>query len=128
MKALLDTHVFLWWNLNDERLSRTARDVIGDGRNEIFVSAASAWEIAIKAARGRLHLPDYPDRYVAERMLLHHFQPLPVSLNHALQVYHLPEHHPDPFDRLLIAQSQLERLPLLSGDPQISRYEVEIIW
>lgn len=125
---MLDTHTFLWWNLNDPQLSSTAREVIAAGENELFLSAASVWEIAIKTARGRLLLPEIPERYVANRMLLHHLQPLPIQLSHALHVFNLPNLHQDPFDRLLIAQSQLENLPLLTIDPEIARYQVNIIW
>jgi len=128
MKALLDTHTFLWWNLNAPQLSRTAREFIADGDNEIFLSAASAWEIAIKYAKGRLELPEPPDRYVPNRLELHHFLPLPIQLTHALQVHHLPAIHNDPFDRLLIVQSQLESMPLLTTDSEIVQYGIEIIW
>ena len=128
MKALLDTHTFLWWNTNDRRLSPAARAFIADGRNQIFVSAASAWEIAIKSARGRLELPSAPDQYVADRMRSNGFSPLPIQISHALEVYRLPLHHNDPFDRLLIAQSRLEKLPLLSGDGEISRYDLQLMW
>jgi len=128
MRALLDTHTFLWWNLDDPQLSISAREFIAKGDNEIFLSAASAWEIAIKAARGRLTLPEPPDQYVAERMRQHRFSALPIELSHALEVYRLPAIHQDPFDRLLIAQSLLEGMPILSMDPEISRYQVEVIW
>jgi PIN domain nuclease of toxin-antitoxin system len=128
MRALLDTHTFLWWNLDDPQISPPAREFISDGSNEVFLSAASTWEIAIKCARGRLVLAQTPDKYVASRMSLHHFLPLPVQLSHALHVFNLPHIHQDPFDRLLVAQSQLERLPILTGDPEIIRYEVDIIW
>jgi PIN domain nuclease of toxin-antitoxin system len=128
MKALLDTHVFLWWNMEEAQLSESARRFITDGANELFFSAASAWEIALKYARGRLVLPEPPDQYVPSRMALHRFQPLPVQISHAVQVHRLPEIHSDPFDRLIIAQSQLEGLPILTADAAISRYEVEVIW
>jgi PIN domain nuclease of toxin-antitoxin system len=128
MKAILDTHTFLWWNMDDPQLSTTARDFIADGRNELFLSAASAWEIAIKCARGRLSLPDTPMAYVTSRMAKHHLQPLPVLISHALRVFELPEIHQDPFDRLLVAQSQLEDLPILSADPLVAQYEVNVIW
>jgi len=128
MRALLDTHTFLWWNLDDSQLSTTAREFIANGTNEVFLSAASAWEIAVKAARGRLFLPASPDQYVADRMRHHRFSALPIELSHALQVYQLPAIHQDPFDRVLIAQSQLEGLPLLTADPEIGRYDVDVIW
>jgi len=128
MRALLDTHTFLWWNLDAPQLSAVVREFIAKGGNEIFLSAASAWEIAIKAAKGRLTLPVPPDQYVADRMRLHRFSALPIELSHALEVYRLPDIHQDPFDRLLIAQSQLEDMPILSGDAEISRYQIEVIW
>ena len=128
MKYLLDTHTFLWWNMDDAQLSPLAKEIIADGGNEIFLSAATAWEIAIKTARGRLELPEDPTRYVSNRMNLHGFQTLPVQIHHAVQVYKLPMHHADPFDRLLIAQSQIESMPLISVDGEIRKYEVEVVW
>ena len=128
MKALLDTHTFLWWNLNDSQLSDKVREFISDGRNEIFLSAASTWEIAIKAAKGRLKLPDAPDQYVADRIRLHGFSALPIEISHTLQAYELPPIHADPFDRLLVAQSQMEDLPILTADAEIRRYQVDVIW
>jgi PIN domain nuclease of toxin-antitoxin system len=128
MKALLDTCTFLWWNLNDPQLSAAARKVIENGDNEIFFSAVSAWEITLKAARGRLILPDLPGRYIAERLAYNHFQALPIQVSHALQIERLPEYHRNHFDRLLIAQAQLENLSLLTADEQIRRYDLSIIW
>ena len=128
MKALLDTHAFLWWNLDDPQLSDTAREFISDGRNEIFLSAASVWEIAIKYGKGRLELPEKPELYVAQRLTRHRFSSLPIQLSHAAQVYRLPDIHTDPFDRLLVVQSQLEEMPLITADLQITRYDVNVIW
>ena len=128
MRAMLDTHAFLWWNTDDEQLSVRARAIIADGHNEIYFSAASAWDIAIKASKGRLILPEEPGAYIASRLKNHHFQALPIQISHTVQVYNLPRHHDDPFDRLLIAQCQLEGLHLLTLDPQIQKYEVDTIW
>jgi len=128
MRALLDTHVFLWWNMDDPQLSSAAREIITDGHNELFFSAASAWEIAIKTARGKLLLPEPPERYVAKRMALHHLQPLPIQLSHAMRIFDLPDLHRDPFDRLLIVQSILEDLPILTQDENIRRYSVNTVW
>jgi PIN domain nuclease of toxin-antitoxin system len=128
MKAMIDTHVFLWWNTEDVQLSSRAKMIIADGRNEIFLSAASAWEIAIKAANGRLVLPEEPALYVPSRMSLHRIQPLPVQVSHALRVYDLPLHHTDSFDRLLVAQCQMESMALITKDEEIRLYEVETIW
>ena len=104
------------------------RKIIADGANELYLSAASGWEIAIKAKLGRLRLPDDPERFILKHLELNAIKTLPVQMIHALHVYKLPEHHRDPFDRLLIAQAQLEKVPILTADPQISRYEVEVIW
>lgn len=129
MKVLLDTHVFLWWITNQlENLSPKAEEVMRDGKNELFLSAASGWEIAIKAQLGKLTLPEDPISFIAQQLHLNAIHPLPIQLNHALHVYALPSHHRDPFDRMLVAQSQVEKLPLLTLDPQIARYQVEVIW
>ena len=111
-----------------QHLSAAARGFIAGGRNELYFSAACAWEIAIKAGRGELLLPKPPEKYVAERLALHRIQALPILLSHALRVFELPELHRDPFDRLLVVQSQMEGLPILTADANIRRYAVETIW
>jgi PIN domain nuclease of toxin-antitoxin system len=128
MKALLDTHAFLWWITDDARLSSRVRELTGDSTNTLFLSAASGWEIAIKAQLGKLQLPDNLERYIADQLSLNGFESLPIQLRHALHVYTLPDLHRDPFDRILVAQSQLEQLPILTVDPQIARYGVDVIW
>ena len=128
MNALLDTHTFLWWIADKPELSPRALEVISDGDNTLFLSAASGWEIAIKAKLSRLQLPDNPARFVTEHMSLNAITSLPIQLSHALHVYTLPNHHQDPFDRMLVAQSQLEKLPIVTKDPQIGHYSVEVIW
>ncbi|NPV53382.1 MAG: type II toxin-antitoxin system VapC family toxin [Firmicutes bacterium] len=128
MKALLDTHTFLWWITDDPRLSLHARKVISDGENELFFSAASGWEIAIKARLGKLHLTDELESFIPAQLSANAISILPVYLSHTLHVYSLPYHHRDPFDRLLVAQAQVENLPILTADPQISLYTVEVIW
>ena len=128
MNVLLDTHAFLWWITDHAELSPRAREVIRDGDNTLFLSAASGWEIAIKAKLDRLRLPGNLELFVIEHMSLNAITSLPIHLSHALHVYTLPDHHRDPFDRMLIAQSQLEKLPIVTKDPQIARYPVEVIW
>lgn len=128
MRVLLDTHAFLWWITDDPRLSERARKIIGDGKNRLYLSAASGWEVAIKAALGRLKLPDAPERFIPEQLALNAIETLPVRMSHALHIYSLPRHQRDPFDRLLVAQAQLEKLPILTADTQIARYPVEVIW
>ena len=128
MRALMDTHVFLWWNAGDDRLSSRAREFVLDASNEIVLSTASAWEIAIKAARGRLDLPLPAEQYIPERMAQDAFVSLDIQLGHVLAAAALPAHHADPFDRILIAQAQAERIPILTADETIRRYAVETIW
>lgn len=128
MRALLDTHTFLWWITDDPRLSPRVRKIMSDGGNELFLSAASGWEMAIKAKLGRLQLPGDLERFISEQLALNAIESLPVEMSHALHVYKLPDHHRDPFDRMLIAQAQLENLPILTADSQISRYPVKVIW
>lgn len=128
MRFLLDTHAFLWWITKSDLLSEQARDIIRDGASTLYLSAASGWEIATKAALGRLQLPDEPEKVIPEQMALNAILGLPIEMSHALRVYSLPARHRDPFDRMLIAQSQVEDLPILTSDPQIARYEVEVVW
>jgi PIN domain nuclease of toxin-antitoxin system len=114
--------------MDDPQLSPRAREFISNGANQIFLSAASAWEIAIKAGRGCVLLPEAPAQYVANRLNLHGFSALPIQVSHALHVFELPDIHRDPFDRLLVAQSQMEDLPLLTADEEMARYDVQILW
>jgi len=116
MNLLLDTHAFLWAVDNHPRLSPQARAAIIDGGNIVFVSVATAWEIAIKKSIGKLAIPsgDY-----LEELRLHRFTPLDITTEHALAVETLPPHHKDPFDRMLIAQAQVEQLTLVTRDPKI---------
>ena len=128
MKGLLDTHAFLWWITDDSRLSEKAREFISDGENELFFSAASGWEISIKAHLGKIELPEHPERFLTEQLHQNAVGVLPVNMSHALGVYGLPDHHRDPFDRLLVAQCAAEELPLISADRAFERYPVEVIW
>jgi len=127
MNLLLDTQCWMWWIESPERLGREALQLINAGQNRVYFSVASAWEIAIKYALGKLSLPEPPATFVPGRLVRDRFQVLLVALEHALQVAELPHHHRDPFDRLLIAQSRLEKLPILSADPVFGKYEVEVI-
>jgi PIN domain nuclease of toxin-antitoxin system len=127
MKALLDTQCWLWWIVSPEKLSPEALRLIAEGGNRIYFSVASAWEIAIKHALGKLQLPEPPAAFVPPRLVRDRFLILGVSLEHVLQVAGLAPYHRDPFDRLLIAQSQLENLPILTADPVFRKYGVELI-
>jgi PIN domain nuclease of toxin-antitoxin system len=123
VRLLLDTHVFLWLQTTPERL-RDHVTLVEDERNELVVSAASSWEIAIKHQLGRLSLPEAPGRYVPSRIQMIGAQSLPVEHSHALAVAELPTLHGDPFDRLLVAQAQLEDLTILTADQTVAQYPV----
>ncbi len=128
MKLLLDTHVFLWMISNPSQLSKTVKEIIEKEENEIFLSSVSGLEISIKFGLDKLKLPEKPDIYIPRQMKKSKIKILPLKMNHALNVYNLPDIHKDPFDRLLISQSQLENIPLATNDQKIKQYPVEIIW
>jgi PIN domain nuclease of toxin-antitoxin system len=128
VRALLDTHAFLWWVLDVPRLSADARSILEDGANELVFSTASAYELTIKSQSGRLTLPEPADSYVPSRLAANAFEAMTIELAHALRAGMLPPIHRDPFDRMLVAQAQVEGLPILTADPAISRYDVETIW
>lgn len=127
MRVLLDTHCFLWMQASPGKLSPAALALVEDVDNELLLSAASSWEIAVKFALGKLPLPMPPHEYVPARMASSGTLGLPVEHIHALQVSRLPLHHRDPFDRLLVAQAMVEGLPILTADPQLGAYSVEIL-
>ena len=128
MKILIDTHCWLWWLVSPDQLNTDAKQHIADPRNTIFLSAVSAWEIVIKVGIGKLSLPEPPARYIPSRLTAQGMSALAIEQAHVLQVASLPLVHRDPFDRLLVAQSQVERLPLLTADRQLTAYDVEILW
>jgi PIN domain nuclease of toxin-antitoxin system len=123
MRVLLDTHILLWWLADDERLLAQAAVAIADPDTEVVVSAASAWEISIKQASGRLDAPDD----LLEAVAANHFETLAITVDHAMAAARLPAHHADPFDRMLVAQAQIEGLTLVSVDTRFSDYEVELL-
>lgn len=127
MKVLLDTQVWLWMLATPERLSAASRKRVASPANELLLSAASAWEIAIKYALGKLRLAEAPGEIVPRLMTKTGVTPLPVLHRHALHVAELPPRHRDPFDRLLVAQAQLEGLPILTADRTFKLYDVEVI-
>ncbi len=128
MRALLDTHTFLWAASDHPHLSPVVKALILDTQNDVFFSSVIAWEIAIKFARGKLDLDEPVAAYVPSRVRAFGYSILPIELHHAIGVASLPPHHNDPFDRLLIAQALVERLPVLTSDPHFARYGVEVIW
>lgn len=128
MRYLLDTHAFLWWITDDPRLSPVARSIIGDPENRVLFSAASAWEIAIKRQIGRLSFVADPAVLISRQVAANAFGSLPIEVRHTLQVIQLPLHHRDPFDRILVAQSRIEGIALLTADPLIAQYDVATVW
>jgi len=127
MKLLLDTHAFLWFVTGDRRLSRKARRAVEAADSELLISAASVWEVAIKASLGRLTLPKSVHDYFDDKVEAG-FTILPIEWVHAARVAELPFHHRDPFDRLIIAQGLVESLPIVSGDPEFKAYGARIVW
>ncbi len=128
MRFIIDTHCWLWWYSSPEKLGAQAYDLIADIGNEVTLSVASAWEIALKHSLGKLSLPEPPEVIVPRRLAEQAMFALPVALEHAVHVSTLPFHHSDPFDRLLIAQAQIEQVPLMTADEQLLPYDVELLW
>jgi PIN domain nuclease of toxin-antitoxin system len=124
--VLLDTHTFLWWCEDSPELSPKARKTMKE--QDCFVSFVSFWEIAIKLSLNKLRLPGIPDRWLADQMSLNGFQQLEISFRQIMRCASLPRHHGDPFDRVLVAQAQEEKLPFVSRDPAFDAYGVKRIW
>lgn len=123
-RLLLDTHVWLWWQSGDRRLGQETRALL-QRASEVRFSAASVWEMSIKSSIGKLILP--PNADIAAELALAGFRALPVEIDHAAAVQHLPLLHRDPFDRMLVAQAQLEGLTLVTGDVALSAYDVPTV-
>jgi len=128
VRILLDTSTFLWWITDSDLLSKRAREVLTNDTNEVWFSAVSGWEIVIKAALGRVQLPEDPEQFLPRQIATNSFEVLPIHLRHTLRVFSLPMVHRDPFDRLLIAQALVEGLTVLSGDAQFAAYPVATVW
>jgi PIN domain nuclease of toxin-antitoxin system len=127
MKALLDTHAFLWALAGDARMSRHARDIFA-GSADLSLSIASFWEILIKVQSGKLNFPRPAGPYVIRRLAENRIKRLPISIDHLLALERLPMHHRDPFDRMLIAQSMEEDWPIITADPMFKQYPIQVIW
>lgn len=128
MKVLLDTCAFLWMITDAQDLSPKAREILADPGNDLFLSAASCWEIAIKHGLGKIKFSGSPEKIVPDQMQRLSIQSLPVLASHALHTGALKLLHRDPFDRLLVSQSKLEGFPILTPDPLITAYGVETAW
>lgn len=128
MRLLLDTHAFLWLVSDHPGLSATARQLFLDDQNELLLSAVSGFEITVKHGLGKLKLSSPPVSFIRERIINNSLQELPITMAHATHLQHLPMHHRDPFDRLLVAQALVEDIPLLTADSQLAAYPVECLW
>ncbi len=128
MKLLIDTCTFLWIVADAPALSRRARELFGSAEHEVFLSAASSWEIAIKHALGRLPLPEPPERFVPEMREAHGIAPLPIDEESALHVSRLPVLHRDPFDRMIVSQSIVHGMTILTPDPLVRQYPGRTAW
>ena len=128
MRLLLDTHTFLWYIQGDPRTSARARQLIEDPANQIFLSIASLWEIAIKVALGKLALNERFDLLIPREIKDGGFLTLAIDVPHTIVVSTLPHHHRDPFDRMLIAQAMAEGMPIVGADPAFDAYGVTRLW
>ena len=127
MRAILDTHAFLWAMAGDRRMSQKAHDLF-TGPSDLFLSIASIWEILVKVQSGKLPLPRPAGPFVIRKLAENWIETLPIDLDHLLAYEGLPMHHRDPFDRMLIAQALEESLPIVTADPVFARYPVKVIW
>lgn len=128
MKYLLDAIVWLWSVGPTEKIGRAGLEILESGENEIYLSAASSWEIAIKVKAGKFDLPKAPRPYVLKRLVQQGIRSLSITQSHSLRVYDLPLHHYDPFDRILIAQAIDEEMVILTSDRVFSKYPAQVIW
>lgn len=128
MNLLLDTHTFLWFVNNDPTLSQSARHYIESSQDVIYLSMASMWEMAIKISLGKLQTPTPFENFITQQCQINSFTILHLQLSHVAQVTKLPFHHRDPFDRLIIAQSQIENLTIVGKDPFFDLYGVTRYW
>jgi PIN domain nuclease of toxin-antitoxin system len=128
MKYLLDTVAWVWSVYADERLGDHARKILANGKEEIYLSAASSWELSIKMRLGKLNFPGSPAQVVPAFMAKQGLLSMAVTHLHAVKVYDLPPHHSDPFDRLIIAQAMVEGMAVLTSDRVFEKYPIDVIW
>ncbi|MCC5607939.1 type II toxin-antitoxin system VapC family toxin [Nostoc sp. CHAB 5834] len=128
MRLLLDTHTFIWYVTDNSRLSNQVVELINDENNEILLSIASLWEIAIKHNLGKLSLNQPFEIFITQQLNLNDFRLLDIKISHITVVATLPLHHRDPFDRILIAQALVENIPLLSADKIFDAYPIRRVW
>jgi PIN domain nuclease of toxin-antitoxin system len=127
VKLLLDTHVWLWMVSQPDRLSAHVAQLLSDADVQLHLSSASSWEMAIKYQLGKLPLPEAPVHFIPPRLVRDNVRPLPIDHSHALALADLPPHHRDPFDRILVAQAQVENLTLVTADKALTAYDVTLL-
>lgn len=123
---MLDTHVWLWSLVSPQRLPLELQEAIGQSSQELFLSAASTWELSIKYAIGKMPLPEAPRHFIGPRLVRDDIRLLPIDLHHTVEVADLPQHHQDPFDRLLIVQARVEGMRLVTADAAMEQYDVDL--
>ena len=128
MNYLIDTHVFLWWMASPEKLSEKVLTYLNNNDNNIYLSPASSWEIMIKFQLKKLELHTSPEKYIPSRMSIYNIKELPITHAHTLYIDKLPLIHRDPFDRIILSQSKVEKIPLITKDATIKKYSGKFIW
>jgi len=128
VKYLLDTIVWLWSVGPSKTIGTAGLEILASREEEIYLSAASSWEIAIKTRLGKFQLPEPPGRYVPKRLIDQDIRSLPINQDHSLKVYDLPLHHSDPFDRIIIAQAIVEDMVVLTSDRVFEKYPIDVVW
>ena len=128
MKYLLDTIVWLWSVGPSKTIGTAGLEILASREEEIYLSAASSWEIAIKTRLGKFQLPEPPGRYVPKRLIDQGIRSLPINQDYSLEVYDLPSHHSDPFDRIIIAQAIVEDMVVLTSDRVFEKYPIDVVW
>ncbi|MDD1414551.1 type II toxin-antitoxin system VapC family toxin [Dolichospermum sp. ST_con] len=128
MKVLIDTHVFIWWTSDSQKLSLLVYNLLGDSNTQVFLSVVSIWEMQIKLSLGKLQLKTALPELIEDEIKRNRIKLLPLDLSHIYALNNLSNHHRDPFDRLLISQSQSEKLVIVSIDAKFDGYEIERLW
>ncbi len=128
MRYLLDTHVFLWMVAAPDRLSQKIREIVSRKNNSLYLSAASGWEIALLRNLGRIELPDEPQRFIPEAMQQFSVMPIPIGFSTAIAAATLPLIHRDPFDRIIIAEAEKEKIIVMTKDKKFAEYGVQSLW
>ena len=128
MRLLLDTHTFVWYVTNNQKLSSTARQLINEGNNEVLLSIVSIWEMAIKHSIGKLSFELPFEIFISQQLAVNNFDLLNIKISYLNVVANLPLHHRDPFDRLIIAQAMVEQIPIVGTDKIFDSYPIQRLW